>query len=362
MRLCPDRGQIASDSGGSVLCVAANPPRRDFVCIVKPSGEEYAAFNPKPCGFGIMCGVKTHKAVLSNTSLPIPVRNEIVVYQPNETMRIDVRLENETVWLTQGQLCELFGVVKSNVSYHLKNIFGTGELDYEATVQKIRTVRIEAGRRVLRDLEYFNLDVIISLGYRINSRLGIQFRQWATRVLKEFMLRGYAFNQRLNQLEDKVDRRMSKTEADVVELKEKVDFFVQTSLPPTRGIFYDGQVFDAKVFAAKHILSARKSILLIDSWVDVVTLELLAKKAKGVTVEIVASPRGNKISPNDIAMFNKQYGGLSIRTNKNFHDRFLIIDDKVLYLIGASLKDLGWKCFAFTKLDAAEIPNLKARV
>ena len=150
-------------------------------------------------------------------------------------MRIDVRLENETVWLTQGQLCELFGVVKSNVSYHLKNIFCTGELDYEATVQKIRTVRIEAGRRVLRDLEYFNLDVIISLGYRINSRLGIQFRQWATRVLKEFMLRGYAFNQRLNQLEDKVDRRMSKTEADVVELKEKGNISISTiPLTPMR--------------------------------------------------------------------------------------------------------------------------------
>ena len=137
---------------------------------------------------------------------------------------------------------------------------------------------------------------------------------------------------------------------------------MQTSLPPMQGVFYDGQVFDAKVFAAKHILSAKKSILLIDSWVDVVTLELLAKKATGVAVEIVASPRGNKISPSDIAMFNRQYGGLSVRTSKNFHDRFLIIDNKVLYLIGASLKDLGWKCFAFTKLAAAEIPNLKARV
>ena len=159
-----------------------------------------------------------------------------------------------------------------------------------------------------------------------------------------------------------MDWRLAKHDQEIVELKDKVDFFVQTSLPPMQGVFYDGQVFDAKVFAAKHILSAKKSILLIDSWVDVVTLELLAKKAKGVTVEIVASPRGNKISPSDIAMFNRQYGGLSVRTSKNFHDRFLIIDDKVLYLIGASLKDLGWKCFAFTKLAAAEIPNLKARV
>ena len=198
--------------------------------------------------------------------------NQIVIYQPNETVRLDVRLESDTVWLTQAQLCELFGVVKSNVSYHLKNIYGTRELDYGATVQKIRTVRTEAGRAVSRDIEYFNLDVIISLGYRINSKLGIQFRQWATRVLKEYMLRGYVVNQRLNQLEDKVDRRLAKHDQDIVELKDKVDFFVQTSQPPVRGVFYNGQVFDAHVFAAKFILSAKKSILLIDSWVDVVTL------------------------------------------------------------------------------------------
>lgn len=288
--------------------------------------------------------------------------NQIVVYQPNETVRLDVRLESDTVWLTQAQLCELFGVVKSNVSYHLKNIYGTRELDYGATVQKIRTVRTEAGRAVSRDIEYFNLDVIISLGYRINSKLGIQFRQWATRVLKEYMLRGYVVNQRLNQLEDKMDRRLAKHDQDIVELKDKVDFFVQTSQPPVRGVFYNGQVFDAHVFAAKFILSAKKSILLIDSWVDVVTLELLAKKAKGVTVEIVTSRRGNKISASDTAKFNAQHGGLTITVSKNFHDRFLVIDDKTLYLVGASLKDLGWKCFAFTKLDSAEIPRLKARV
>ena len=189
-----------------------------------------------------------------------------------------------------------------------------------------------------------------------------RFRQWATNVLREYLLRGYAFNQRLNQLEDKVDRRMAKTEADVVELKDKVDFFVQTSMPPVRGVFYNDQVFDASVFAARHILSAKKSIFLIDSWVDVVTLELLAKKARGVTVEIVTSRRGNKISASDIAKFNAQHGGLTVRTSKNFHDRFLIIDDKTLYLVGASLKDLGSKCFAFAKLDASSIPLLKARV
>jgi len=288
--------------------------------------------------------------------------NSIVVYQPDEVSRIDVRLERNTVWLTQRQMAELFGCSSDNVGLHLKNIYNEGELVEGATAEDSSVVRMEGRRKVLRRVRFYNLDAIISVGFRVNSRRGIMFRQWANGVIQDHLLRGYSFNQRLNQLEDKMDRRLAKHDQEIVELKDKVDFFVQTSLPPMQGVFYDGQVFDAKVFAAKHILSAKKSILLIDSWVDVVTLELLAKKAKGVAVEIVASRRGNKISPSDIAMFNRQYGGLSVRTSKNFHDRFLIIDDKVLYLIGASLKDLGWKCFAFTKLAAAEIPNLKARV
>ena len=288
--------------------------------------------------------------------------NQIVVYQPNETVRLDVRLENETVWLTQSQMGELFGCTTRNVRLHLENIYSCGELTQGATRKDFFLVRQEGDRQVKRNVTCYNLDAIISVGYRVNSVLGVRFRQWATQVLKEFMLRGYAFNHRLNELEDKMDRRLAKHDQDIVELKDKVDFFVQTSQPPVRGVFYNGQVFDAHVFAAKFILSAKKSILLIDSWVDVVTLELLAKKAKGVTVEIVTSRRGNKISASDTAKFNTQHGGLTITVSKNFHDRFLVIDDKTLYLVGASLKDLGWKCFAFTKLDSAEIPRLKARV
>ena len=208
----------------------------------------------------------------------------------------------------------------------------------------------------------YNLDAIISVGYRVNSILGVKFRQWATNVLREYLLQGYSVNARLNQLEDKVDRRLAKHDQDIVELKEKVDFFVQTSLPPVQGVFFNGQVFDAHVFAAKYILNARKSILLIDSWVDLATLELLSKKNKGVSVEIVTSPRGNRLKTSDINAFNTQYGGLTVKTSKNFHDRFLIIDNKRLFLFGASLKDLGWKCFAFTELDASAIPELKARV
>ncbi|MBQ3807161.1 MAG: virulence RhuM family protein [Kiritimatiellae bacterium] len=282
--------------------------------------------------------------------------NQIVVYQPNETVRLDVRLESDTVWLTQAQLCDLFKRDVSVISRHIKNIFTEGELEKESNLHFLQSANSD------RPIALYSLDVIISVGYRVKSVAGTRFRQWATKVLKEYLLRGYSFNTRLNQLEDKVDRRLAKHDQDIVELKDKVDFFVQTSQPPVRGVFYNGQVFDAHVFAVKFILSAKKSILLIDSWVDVVTLELLAKKAKGVTVEIVTSRRGNKISASDTAKFNAQHGGLTITVSKNFHDRFLVIDDKTLYLVGASLKDLGWKCFAFTKLDSAEIQRLKARV
>ena len=286
--------------------------------------------------------------------------NQIVVYQPNETMRLDVRLEDETVWLTQEQIASLFGTKRPAITKHLSNIYKSGELEREGTCSILEHMGND-GRQSYRTM-FYNLDAILSVGYRVNSRYATLFRRWATQVLKAYLLKGYALNARLNQLEDRVDRRFAKHDQQIVELTEKVDFFVQTSQPPVRGVFYNGQVFDAHVFAAKFILSAKKSILLIDSWVDVVTLELLAKKAKGVTVEIVTSQRGNNISTSDAAKFNKQHGGLMITVSKNFHDRFLIIDDKTLYLIGASLKDLGGKCFAFTKLDSAEIPLLKARM
>ena len=286
--------------------------------------------------------------------------NQIVVYQPNETMRLDVRLEKETVWLTQEQIANLFGTKRPAITKHLSNIYKSGELEREGTCSILEHMGND-GKQSYRTM-FYNLDAILSVGYRVNSRYATLFRRWATQVLKAYLLKGYALNARLNQLEDRVDRRFAKHDQQIVELTEKVDFFVQTSQPPVRGVFYNGQVFDAHVFAAKFILSAKKSILLLDSWVDVVTLELLAKKAKGVTVEIVTSQRGNNISTSDAAKFNKQHGGLMITVSKNFHDRFLIIDDKTLYLIGASLKDLGGKCFAFTKLDSAEIPLLKARV
>ena len=293
--------------------------------------------------------------------------NQIVVYQPNETVRLDVRIENRTVWLSQKQMAELFGCSSENIIVHLKKIYREEELSEAATAKENLVVQTEGNRTVSRKIKFYNLDAIISVGFRVNTKLGIQFRQWANGVIQSYLLKGYAINERLNMLEDRVDRRMAKTEADVAELKDKVDFFVQTQTPPLQGVFYDGQFWDARVFMERLVGSAKRSLLLIDNWATVETLDLFAKKRKGVRLTIFTSEHYDKkgvphrkISPADIKTFNAQYPKLTVRYNESFHDRFLIIDDKELYLIGASLKDLGHKCFGFTKMDSGEIRRIKA--
>ena len=295
-----------------------------------------------------------------------PVENQIVVYQPNETVRLDVRLENETVWLTQSQMATLFGCSADNVGLHLKNIYSCGELDKEATTEESSVVQIEGRRKVSRKVCLYNLDAIISVGYRVNSILGVKFRQWATRVLKEYLLRGYSVNARMNQLEDKMDRRLAKHDCDIADLKEKVDFFVQTQTPPQQGVFYNGQMWDARALLLSLVSCAKRSLILIDNWVNTEVLDLFTKKREGVRLTIFTSEHYDrnhvphrKISDADVKTFNAQYPKLTVRYNETFHDRFLIIDDKELYLIGASLKDLGSKCFAFTKLDPADIRRIK---
>ena len=289
--------------------------------------------------------------------------NQIVVYQPNETVRLDVRLENETVWLTQEQMSLLFGRDQSVIARHIGNIFKEGELDRNSVYAK-NAYTASDGKTY--QVAFYNLDVVISVGYRVKSVQGTRFRQWATGVLKEYLIRGYAVNARLNQLEDKMDRRLAKTEADVAELKDKVDFFVQTQTPPLQGVFYNGQFWDARTLVLSLVSRAKRSLILIDNWATAETLDLFAKKRKGVRLTIFTSEHydkkhvpHHKISPADVATFNAQYPKLAVRYNETFHDRFLIIDDKELYLIGASLKDLGSKCFAFTKLDPAAIRGIK---
>ena len=289
--------------------------------------------------------------------------NQIVVYQPNETVRLDVRLENETVWLTQEQMSLLFGRDQSVIARHIGNIFKEGELDRNSVYAK-NAYTASDGKTY--QVAFYNLDVVISVGYRVKSVQGTRFRQWATGVLKEYLIRGYAVNARLNQLEDKMDRRLAKTEADVAELKDKVDFFVQTQTPPLQGVFYNGQFWDARTLVLSLVSRAKRSLILIDNWATAETLDLFAKKRKGVRLTIFTSEHYDKkhvphrkISPADVATFNAQYPKLVVHYNETFHDRFLVIDDKELYLIGASLKDLGRKCFGFTKMDAGEIARIK---
>ena len=288
-----------------------------------------------------------------------PVENQIVVYQPDDTTRLSVRFDGETVWLSQEQMIELFQRDRSVISRHIANAFKEGEVDKENCLQILQTNA--KGRPEV----VYNLEVVTSVGYRVKSLRGVLFRRWATRVLKEYLLRGYSFNARMNQLEDKMDRSLAQHDHAIVALNEKVDFFVQTQTPPLQGVFYNGQLWDARALVLLLVARAKRSLILIDNWANTAVLDLFTRKRKGVRLTIFTSEHfkdgvpKHLISPADIATFNAQYPKLAVRYNETFHDRFLIIDDKELYVIGASLKDLGSKCFAFTKLDAGEIRRIK---
>lgn len=263
-------------------------------------------------------------------------QGEIILYQPDSEVKLEVRLEEETVWLTQMQMAELFQTSKQNVSLHTNNIFKENELDRNSVVKESLTTASD-GKKY--QVKYFNLDVIISVGYRVKSIRGTQFRQWANSVLKEYLLKGYSVNRRLTELEHTV-----------AEHSKKIDFFVRTSLPPVEGIFYDGQLFDAYKFATDLIRTAKKSILLIDNYVDESVLLMLSKRNNGVKADIYTETISSRLQL-DLNRHNSQYPPIKIHAYKKSHDRFLIIDGTDVYHIGASLKDLGKKMFAFSKLE-----------
>lgn len=264
--------------------------------------------------------------------------NEIVLYQPNETTRIEVRLENETVWLTQQQMADLFGTGRQAITKHLQNIYDNAELDKKATCSILELVRQEGRRIVKRKIEFYNLDTIISVGFRVNTKRGIEFRQWANKVLKEYLLKGYSINQRFERLE----QRVSHTE-------EKIDFFVRTSLPPVEGVFFDGQIYDAYELVCKLVKSAQKRIILIDNYIDESVLTLLDKRSKGVKAEIYTQHSDAQLRL-DIKRHNSQYHAIPVHTLAQSHDRFLLIDNDV-YHVGASIKDLGKRWFAIMKMQ-----------
>ncbi len=262
-------------------------------------------------------------------------KGEIILYQPDNEVKLEVRLENETVWLSIEEMSQLFGRDISVIGKHIRNVFKEGELLKESVWAKFAYT---ASDGKTYQVDYYNLDVIISVGYRVKSHRGTQFRQWANKVLKEYLLKGYSVNRRLTELE----QRVSKTE-------EKVDFFVRTSLPPVEGIFYDGQIFDAYKFATDLIRSAKKSILLVDNYVDESVLLMLSKRNAGVKADIYTQAIGHQLQL-DLQKYNSQYPPIEVHVCKKCHDRFLIIDGAEVWHIGASLKDLGKKMFAFSKL------------
>ena len=280
--------------------------------------------------------------------MKLVAENQIVVYQPNETVRLDVRLENETVWLTQEQMSQLFGRDQSVVARHIGNIFKEGELNRDSVYAK-NAYTASDGKTY--QVAFYNLDVVISVGYRVKSVQGTRFRQWATGVLKEYLIRGYAVNTRLSQLEDKVDRRLAKTEADVADLKEKVDFFVQTQTPPLQSIFYQNQFWDAKSLLIKFIRRAKKELIVIDAYPGVATLDMLAKRGRGVKVELVTHSNG-ELAESDFEAFGKQCGKFTKTICGICHDRFIIADQKEIFWTGASLKDAGRLTFAVAKMGA----------
>lgn len=284
--------------------------------------------------------------------------NEIVLYQPNETMKLEVRLENETVWLTQQQIADLFGTKRPAITKHLSNIFKSGELDEESTCSILEHMAADGSRAY--STKYYNLDVILSVGYRVNSVNATMFRRWANQVLKEYLLRGYSVNQRLMQIEDRIDRRLSEHDRHLLMLDEKVDFFVRTSLPPKEGILFQGQIFDAHVIMSNLVESANTRVVLIDNYVDATVLIQLDKRKPGVKATIYTQ----EIKPvlrQDLRRHNQQYPEISIHVYHGAHDRFLIIDETV-YHIGASLKDLGKKLFAFSEMTAMSGTDLLSKL
>ena len=273
-------------------------------------------------------------------------RGEIVVYQPDEVIKVEVLVNDETVWLTQEQIAQVFSVGRPAITKHIRNIYNCGELDEDSTCSILEHMG-NAGQQAYH-IRYYNLDMILSVGYRVNSRNAVSFRRWASEILKEYLLRGYSINQRMMDFENRVNARLKEHEIRLNDCDRKIDFFVRTSLPPVEGVFYDGQIFDAYVFATDLIRSAKTGIILIDNYIDESVLLMLSKREGGVSAEI-RTGRLTETLKQDLARHNAQYPAIMITEAKNIHDRFLIVDDDV-YHIGASLKDLGKKLFAFSKM------------
>lgn len=282
------------------------------------------------------------------------MNNEIILYRPNELAEhIEVRLEDETVWLNRQQLTILLGRDVKTIGKHINNVFEDGELQKSSTVANFATVQNEGGRTIERQIEYYNLDVIISVGYRVKSKQGTQFRIWATNVLRDYLLKGYALNQRMNRIENNMDHLIKKVDT--------ISLHISSHLIPNQGVFFEGQVFDAYELASRIIRSAQSDIILIDNYIDESTLTHLTKKTKEVKLLLLTKTISDQ-SALDVKKANEQYGHIEIKSFAKSHYRFLIIDNSEVYHLGASLKDLGKKWFAFSKMDKSSVASILMHV
>ena len=269
--------------------------------------------------------------------------NEIVLYQPDARFQLEVQLKNETVWLNLQQLSLLFDRDRTVIARHIRNVYAEKELEENITCAKFAHMGSDGDQTY--ETKYYNLDVIISVGYRVKSQRGVQFRQWATRILKEYMLKGYAANQRLLNIEN----QLAVHQKQLAQHQEQLDFFVRTSLPPVEQVFFDGQFFEARVLLEKLIKMAKKRVIIIDGYIDAATFEMLDVRAKGVTADIYSDSEHKSLRDAHNASKGKQPVNTH-KWSKSSHDRWVIIDD-TLYHCGHSVKDLGKKLSAIMRMD-----------
>ena len=295
---------------------------------------------------------------MNSTKQNTNLQGELVIYQANDDVKIEVVLNDDMVWLSQSQIVQLFQSSKANISEHIKSIYQQNELDRDSTVRNFRTVRVEGNREVFRNITYYNLDVIISVGFRVNTKIGIHFRQWANNILKNNLLKGYSINQRIDYIENKFDNKLYNHDIQLKEINEQINYFVQKSMPPVQGVFYGGEIFEAYKFMTDLIKIANESIIVVDNYIDESVLTMLDKRKDGVVAKIYTDKISNQLKL-DLERHNKQYSAIEIQTVKDIHDRFVIIDNEDVFHIGASLKDLGKKLFAFSKLNLSVDALLK---
>ena len=266
--------------------------------------------------------------------------NKLIIYQPEEGfLSLEVKLENETVWLTQSQMSELFQTDRTSITKHIRNIYNSSELEEISTCAKFAQVQIEGNRKVIRQTTYYNLDIILSVGYRVNSKQGTQFRIWANKILRDYLLKGHVLKERVDNIEKKL-----------YEHDKKFEMIIEQAVPPKEGLYFDGHIFDAYAKVVSFIKEANKSIILIDNYIDETVFLMLSKRKKGVKTKIYTDKLTKELQL-DLKKHNSQYEPIEVNVFKKSHDRFLIIDDKTIYHIGASLKDLGKRLFGFSKIS-----------